>query len=887
LSCRKRFCAPHHAKSLVLFFLGLAFLVPRISFAQGPLPIQWQYSSLTQPDTVAYSPDGSLLAVGGYGGNALDPAIGGVQLIVTSTGDIRCLPIDPGLFVYSVAFSRDGKTLIVGCGDGDYLELWDITSLTLIASLNTAANLGVNGVAVSPDGTTLAVAGTSINSDAIDVGVLELWDISTRKRIKTFSTSATYFVSSVAFSADGKTLVDGGQGESAAVLEFWNLSTGKQLKLLAPSMVGPFAVALSSDNRTLAIGGMGVSGGILDLWNISSYKLIASLATSASKGVTSVAFSNDGKTLVDAGLGGQAGILEMWNDSTGKMIASLGTEVQRGGPFPLYCPNGPSVAFAPNGRGFADCGIGKGGVLEFWESPSGNQESAMSTSDPAAGSAPLFSPDGKTLLTAGSSTNFGVLQKWDAATGQIVATMQPPLPYSLSAFTISQDGKNIVTGGVTYVNGTPYGGVLQVWDFSLSKLVANLNTAAVMGVQSVAISPDGKTIADGGAFVSLDEQYERIELWDLASSKLITTLNSAANWDTLTVAFSPSGKTLVDCGTNYTNQVSRSVVEFWDVSTGTLIESLDIPANESVSSVQFSPDGKSLAVAAYNLGTAKGELELWSVATGAKVASFDLLANQNVGSIAFTPDGTVLLVGLDNYLEAFSIATQKALGYYDVSAFGLVLSPSGNLIAFTGGLGPLVVAPNPFRSSVFVRLLSVNPSVVTGGATISGTVTLTGGAPVGGMPVILSSGSSAITVPSSVTVPAGKTSMAFTISTASVSTKLVSTLTARIANSSKTATVTITPPVLSTLVLNPTSVVGGKTSQGTVTIGSAAPAGGLVISLKSSSTTATVPASVTISAGHTSATFTVKTSAVTTKTTSTITATFGSTSKTAVLTVTS
>jgi len=87
-------------------------------------------------------------------------------------------------------------------------------------------------------------------------------------------------------------------------------------------------------------------------------------------------------------------------------------------------------------------------------------------------------------------------------------------------------------------------------------------------------------------------------------------------------------------------------------------------------------------------------------------------------------------------------------------------------------------------------------------------------------------------------------------------------------------------------VLNPTSVVGGKTSQGTVTIGSAAPAGGLVISLKSSSTTATVPASVTISAGQTSATFTVKTSAVTTKTTSTITATFGSTSKTAVLTIT-
>src|SRR5262249_17830760 len=82
------------------------------------------------------------------------------------------------------------------------------------------------------------------------------------------------------------------------------------------------------------------------------------------------------------------------------------------------------------------------------------------------------------------------------------------------------------------------------------------------------------------------------------------------------------------------------------------------------------------------------------------------------------------------------------------------------------------------------------------------------------------------------------------------------------------------PPVasLSAVSLAPSSVVGGNSSQGTVTLTSGAPAGGAVVSLSSSNAVATVPASVTVAAGATSATFTIATSTVTASTAPTISA---------------
>jgi hypothetical protein len=91
---------------------------------------------------------------------------------------------------------------------------------------------------------------------------------------------------------------------------------------------------------------------------------------------------------------------------------------------------------------------------------------------------------------------------------------------------------------------------------------------------------------------------------------------------------------------------------------------------------------------------------------------------------------------------------------------------------------------------------------------------------------------------------------------------------------------------LSSLSLNPTSVMGGNSSTGTVTLSGAAPAGGAQVTLSSNNTTAAnVPSSVTVAAGATSASFTIGTSAVAASTTVTISASYRSATKSASLTV--
>ncbi len=91
---------------------------------------------------------------------------------------------------------------------------------------------------------------------------------------------------------------------------------------------------------------------------------------------------------------------------------------------------------------------------------------------------------------------------------------------------------------------------------------------------------------------------------------------------------------------------------------------------------------------------------------------------------------------------------------------------------------------------------------------------------------------------------------------------------------------------VSSLSLNPTSVTGGNSSTGTVTLSGAAPAGGAQVALSSNNGAASVPSSLAVPAGATSATFTVSTSAVAASTTVAISAAYGGVTKTASLTVT-
>lgn len=99
---------------------------------------------------------------------------------------------------------------------------------------------------------------------------------------------------------------------------------------------------------------------------------------------------------------------------------------------------------------------------------------------------------------------------------------------------------------------------------------------------------------------------------------------------------------------------------------------------------------------------------------------------------------------------------------------------------------------------------------------------------------------------------------------------------------------TVTASALSSVSLSPATVQGGATASATVTLTAPAPAGGAVVSLTSSNIgIVTVPATLTVPAGGTSATTSsVATRAVSSTTTSVISATYNGVTRSALLTVT-
>ena len=183
----------------------------------------------------------------------------------------------------------------------------------------------------------------------------------------------------------------------------------------------------------------------------------------------------------------------------------------------------------------------------------------------------------------------------------------------------------------------------------------------------------------------------------------------------------------------------------------------------------------------------------------------------------------------------------------------------------------------------------LNPSSITGGQSATGTVTLTATAPSGGVAVTLSSANSAASVPSSVVIPATSLSANFIVTTTAVTATTVGNIAATYAGASKSAALSVNPPMaagLSSLTLSPTTVVGGSSASGTVTLTKAAPAGGVVVNLATSNATRTkVPATVLIPAGAVSKVFTIATTTTKQKTNVSITASYAGVNKSATLTI--
>jgi hypothetical protein len=195
----------------------------------------------------------------------------------------------------------------------------------------------------------------------------------------------------------------------------------------------------------------------------------------------------------------------------------------------------------------------------------------------------------------------------------------------------------------------------------------------------------------------------------------------------------------------------------------------------------------------------------------------------------------------------------------------------------------------PVAAGAAVGSVSASPATVQGGGTATGTVTLTSAAGSGGALVALSTASGAVAVPASLTVAQGATSATFGITTSPVTLSTSTTISASYGGVTRTTTFTVSPavaPALAGVTLASTSVVGGTSTTGRVTLSAPAGTGGAVVSLRSANATLVgVPSSVVVSPGATSATFTVTTAVTKRNATVGIYATYAGVTKTVSMTV--
>ena len=236
--------------------------------------------------------------------------------------NLRYAPFNDGEIagIGAMDFSPDGNTLATGMVVA-YLDelvveapsalapeihstlwIWDVATGQLKTTFGAYTGT-ISSVCYSPDGTKLAVAGSSHRDYLVSPSHetnIDLWDTSTGTRLKTLSapTKGFHFFNNVRFSPDGDTLAATASNEGAIYL--WNVTTGPSFCARLNHGTSHITFRYAPDGNTLATAGW---GGKLRLWDIRTGVPRRTLIDDVSY-VSVMDFSPDGECLATTHLDG-------------------------------------------------------------------------------------------------------------------------------------------------------------------------------------------------------------------------------------------------------------------------------------------------------------------------------------------------------------------------------------------------------------------------------------------------------------------------------------------------------------------------------------------------------------------------------------------------------
>lgn len=595
-----------------------------------PLPLQ---TSSRSGVALAFSPDGRQMAVG-----ESSPPQSTVKsrVRIWSIDPPRVLATVPKLVgsVYSVAYSNDGRSLVIGTGDVDER----VSGTALIVEPATGALRqkvpdlpGKVEAMFTADSRYLI----TVNSSKKRPAEIRIWNPQTGQQVVQIDNPELAGLTTIALSPDGRYLVTGHgdpvnpSAPGKAKIKLWDLATQKYLGLFPDAH--PAAITRLAFSRRGVLMASGDMAGNVRLWDFASHKLLPTQIApqnppTQNRPITFITFDKLGERLAVAA---DEKCVRVWHIDSGRQLAIM--ELALGVPNVVgYTQDGKMLAAATSAGG-----------LFLWDADNYKPRAVLRGEGNPAGQqghggvitcvSPLLLPD--KILTGSVDKTVRV---WDLKTRQAVGTVAS-FNQAVTCMAVSPNGRTLAVGtgkyrskfetgelaicdltgkaptrsitkGITPVSCSfsPDGNYLAVCSLSaavgtasrtVSIIDMQTNRASPLGStngQCVAFSPDGKILAVGGADGS-------IELWPLDATgqvkPYVVKKHSGLVW---MLAFSPDGKTMASGGAD-------NNVVIWDMLTAE--DLMTFKHNGGIEAVQFSRDGQVLATAAHE--PARGSVCLW------------------------------------------------------------------------------------------------------------------------------------------------------------------------------------------------------------------------------------------------------------------------------------
>jgi WD40 repeat protein len=488
--------------------------------------------------TMAVSPDGRWLAVGGYlhpACVALTPDGGWVASGAERCGEIRLFDLASGKLLtllkghlhlmQRLAFSSDGKRLISGSSDRDAI-IWDVEKGTILQRLH-GHSADVLAVAFSPNDALAATASFD--------KTLRLWRVADGTLVKEMKGHRDQ-VSEVAFSPRDGSIVS---GDWSGEIRLWDGKTGEFQRVLASQDGDVERLRFSPDGHLLLA--CGRRSKVQRIYDASSGAVLASYAKLGTV-VFGCAFSPDG-SLVATG-GGPDNEIHVWDPATGETKAVLkgaGQSIRAVG----FSPHGHSIAW---------------GTTEDYHGHNNRGTLEMALRLPAPGEAisqpePVKSQENWVRANANFGAQSLQIRKGEACHGgdMFLDVMENGKPAGVSlerspydgcqhrSYSFTPDGKTIVTGGDTG-NLIAYGpDGKKTGDFRGHE----------GDVLAITPSPDGRYLLSGSS-------DQTLRLWNLKTRELLVTLFRGADGEW--VMWTPQGY--------YTGSPGADKIVGWQINKG-------------------------------------------------------------------------------------------------------------------------------------------------------------------------------------------------------------------------------------------------------------------------------------------------------------------------------